>query len=375
MIYFDNASTTYPKPEAVYQRMDRWLRGANVNPSRGAYQLAIKAADKVFETRALLARLFNIENPMQIIFTANGTEALNLALKGVLNKGDHVVTTSMEHNSMIRPIMALGEQGVTYTIVQADAAGLVDAKKIAAAICPKTKLVAMTHVSNVTGTLQPITEVGRLTSEKNILFLVDAAQSAGTYEVDVNKMNIDLLAAPGHKGLMGPQGTGFLYIKEGLRLETLKEGGTGNKSEILKQPETTPERYESGSLNAPGIVGLGAGVQFILETGVEQILNHKQQLTTRFLRGLGGLAVNVYGKPEAGVVALNLKKFEPSEVSYLLDEAFEIATRSGLHCAPLAHESIGTGQTGALRFSFSYFNTTGEIDTALEALGKISELA
>ena len=374
MIYFDNASTTFPKPEVVYQEMDLWLRRQNVNPSRGTYQSAILATDKVFETRKRLATLFNVHNPLQIVFTSNGTEALNLALKGILKPGDHVITTSMEHNSMIRPIMKLAETGVEYTIVPANQLGLIHPDQIKEAIRQNTKLIAMTHASNVTGTIQPITEIGYLAKEHEILFLVDAAQTAGVYPIDVKKMNIDLLAAPGHKGLMGPQGTGLLYIKEGISLQPLKEGGTGNQSEYLQQPQTMPECYESGTLNTPGIVGLGAGVGFILEIGVKQILVHKQQLTAYFLEGLYQLPIKIVGQPQLGVISLQLQGLEPSDLGYLLDEAFKIATRTGLHCAPLAHQTLETKKTGTVRFSFGYFNTIHEVDIALEALQKICKM-
>jgi len=371
MIYFDNASTSFPKPEVVYQEMDFWLRNANANPNRGAYGLAISATDKIFVVRQRLAKLFNIENPLRIVFTSNGTESLNLALKGVLRSGDHVITTSMEHNSMIRPIIKLSEIGVEHTIVLGDELGFVSADKIQAAIRPNTKMIAMIHASNVTGTIQPITEIGDIARQNNILFLVDAAQTAGTYLIDAKKMKIDLLAAPGHKGLLGPQGTGFLYVRDGLSLQPLKEGGTGNQSESLHQPEDLPERYESGTLNTPGIIGLGAGVGFILDTGVKQILGHKLKLMEYFLQGLSGLSIKVCGRSQLGVVSLQMERLVSSEVSYLLDEAFEIATRPGLQCAPLAHKTLGTDESGTVRFSFGFFNTTQEIDIALEALRKI----
>jgi len=374
MIYFDNAATTFPKPEIVYKEMDAWLRQSGVNPSRGNYKSAISATDKVFETRGKLATLFNIANPLQIIFTSNGTEALNLALKGILKPGDHVITTSMEHNSMIRPIIKLAEIGVEYTIVPADQLGIVHPEKVKEAIRPNTKLIAMIHASNVTGTIQPVIEIGRLAKTHDLLFLVDAAQTAGGYPIDVEEMNIDLLAAPGHKGLLGPQGTGILYIKEGISLQPLKEGGTGNQSESLQQPVSMPERYESGTLNTSGIVGLGAAVGFILEQGVEQILAHKKQLMTYFLEGLAPLSINVIGQSNLGVISLQLPDIDAADASYLLDEAFSIATRSGLHCAPLAHQTLETQQAGTVRFSFGYFNTTDELDVALDALQKICKM-
>ena len=371
MIYFDNASTTHPKPEVVYEEMDSWLRNVNVNPNRGAYGSAILATDKVFGTRRKLAKLFNISDPLRIVFTANGTEALNLALKGILKAGDHIITTSMEHNSMIRPIMKLAEVGIEYTIVSGDESGFVSADKIQDAIRPNTKLIAMIHVSNVTGTIQPIAEVGNIARQNDLLFLVDAAQTAGTYPIDVCKMKIDLLAAPGHKSLLGPQGTGILYVREGLFLQPLKEGGTGNQSENLQQPESMPERYESGTLNTPGIIGLGAGVGFILDVGVEQILHHKQQLVDYFIAELDCLPVKIYGKPQVGVVSLQMENLAAADLSYLLDEAFAIATRSGLHCAPLAHQTLKTKESGTVRFSFGYFNTIEELDVGLDALKKI----
>ena len=375
MIYFDNASTTFPKPEAVYKEMDDWLRQMNVNANRGTYQRAVLAADKVFQTREKLAMLFNIENPLQIVFTSNGTEALNLALKGILRPGDHVITTHMEHNSMIRPIMSLAKTGVEYTVVEADEKGIVGIEAVKAAILPHTKMIAMVHASNVTGTVQPVMEVGCLAKEHDLYFLVDAAQTAGVCPIDVKQMNIDLLASPGHKGLMGPQGTGFLYVKKGLTLQPLKEGGTGNQSESLQQPRSMPERYESGTLNTPGIVGLGVGVGFVLDVGIKQILAHKQKLMAHFLKGLEPLPVKICGQPALGVVSFLLEGFEPGDLSYLLDEAFNIATRSGLHCAPLAHEALKTKKTGTVRFSFGYFNTIEEVDIALDALHKICDFA
>ncbi|SHJ39114.1 cysteine desulfurase family protein [Geosporobacter subterraneus DSM 17957] len=378
MVYLDNAATTYPKPETVYQAMDRCMREYNANPGRSGHKMALASGRSIYKTRDLLCQLFHIDNPMQIIFTQNATDSLNLALKGLLKSGDHVVTTSMEHNSMLRPIMALEELGVENTIVQCDPTGALDPKQIEAAIKPNTKLIAMTHASNVVGTLMPVEEVGAIARERKILLLVDAAQTAGVYPIDVQKMNIDLLAAPGHKGLMGPQGTGILYIREGIALRHMKEGGTGSKSEYLTQPEILPDRYESGTPNTPGIVGLGAGVAFILEEGIEKIRAHEEELTEYFLKQLKKIqGIVLYGpqdhRKQAAVISLNLGEEDSSEVSYVLDQVFDIAVRSGLHCAPMAHKTIGTFEQGTVRFSIGYFNTREDIDKAVEALMRIKE--
>ncbi|AOT70476.1 aminotransferase class V-fold PLP-dependent enzyme [Geosporobacter ferrireducens] len=378
MIYLDNAATTYPKPEAVYQAMDQCMREYNANPGRSGHKMALVSGRSIYNTRDLLCRLFHIDNPMQIIFTHNATDSLNLALKGLLKPGDHVVTTSMEHNSMMRPIMALEELGIENTVVQCDTTGSLNPKQIEAALRPNTKLIAMTHASNVVGTLMPIAEVGAIAKQSNVLLLVDAAQTAGIYPIDVQRMNIDLLAAPGHKGLMGPQGTGILYIREGITLKHMKEGGTGSKSEFLTQPEILPDRYESGTPNTPGIVGLGAGVAYILEEGIEKIRTHEEELTKYFLKELEKIeGIRIYGpkdhRKQAAVISINLGEEDSSEVSYVLDQVFDIAVRSGLHCAPMAHKTIGTFEQGTIRFSIGYFNTREDIDKAVDALTRIKE--
>ncbi|MEW9121426.1 MAG: aminotransferase class V-fold PLP-dependent enzyme [Thermotaleaceae bacterium] len=378
MIYLDNAATTYPKPEAVYQAIDRCMREYNANPGRSGHKMALSSGRAVYKTRELLCQLFNIENPMQIIFTANATDSLNLALKGLLKGGDHVITSSMEHNSMIRPIMALKEIGVENTVINCDERGCLTAEQVEAAIQNNTKLIAITHASNVTGGLMPIEEIGKIAKKHNVYLLVDAAQTAGVYPVDVGKMHIDLLAAPGHKGLMGPQGTGILYIAEGIELRHMKEGGTGSKSEYLTQPEMLPDRYESGTPNTPGIVGLGAGVAYILEEGIEKIRRHEEDLTEFFLEELKKMkGIKIYGpqdsKKQAAVVSINLGEEDSSEVSYVLDQAFDIAVRAGLHCAPMAHRTIGSFEQGTIRFSMGYFNTSEDIQKAIEAIKKIKE--
>ncbi len=376
MIYLDNAATSFPKPEEVYKAVDKCLREYGANPGRSGHKLALKAGRAIYETRELICRLFNIDNPMQIIFTSNATDSLNLAIKGVLKKGDHVITSSMEHNSLIRPIKTLEEIGVENTIVDCSKEGFIEIDDIKKAIKKNTRLIAITHASNVTGTIMPIEQIGKLARENDILLLVDAAQTVGVYDIDVKSMNIDLLAFPGHKGLMGPQGTGVLYIKEGVDLRQMKEGGTGSKSESLLQPEIIPDRYESGTPNTPGIVAMGAGIKFILETGIDKIRQHEEELTEFMLNELKKIdQVIVYGskdsKQQASVISLNIGDLDSSEVSYILDQAFDIAVRSGLHCAPLAHRTLGTFEQGTVRFSIGYFNKRKDVEDVLAAIKKI----
>lgn len=376
MLYFDHGATSYPKPERVMKGALRAMESFGANPGRSGHQLALKASREIFDARETVAKFFNIKDPKQVIFTSNCTESLNLGIKGVLNKGDHVITTSMEHNSVLRPIKALENEGVENTIIACNQDGSLPLEKIDQSIQENTKLIVLTHSSNLTGTLMPVTEVGKLARERGILFLVDAAQTAGLYPIDVEKMCIDLLAAPGHKGLLGPQGTGFLYIKEGLRLKTLKEGGTGSKSQDLIQPDIFPDRYESGTPNTPGIVGLKEGIEYILEKGRENLLDHEESLVKYFLEEMSTLDfIEIYGpkdcKKQSAVVALNFRDMDSSEIAYILDSMFDIAVRPGLHCAPLAHKTMGTIEQGAVRFSFGYSTTLEEVKKAVTAIKSI----
>lgn len=378
MIYFDNGATTFPKPDEVYDAIMKAMKEYGANPGRSGHKLAIRMGREIYETRELLAKLFNIDNPMNIIFTSNCTESLNLAIKGILSKGDHVITSSMEHNSVLRPLAALEKEGVELTIVKGDPTGKIKVEDIANSIRSNTKLIVITHVSNLTGTIMPIEEIGRIAKEKGILLLVDAAQSAGVYDIDVKKMNIDMLAFPGHKGLLGPQGTGGLYIKEGLLLKEIKQGGTGSFSHVLDMPDILPDRYESGTLNGPGIVGLGAGIRYILNKGIENIRKHEEELTKHFIEGLMQIdKVKVYGplneKEQGAVVSINIGDEDSSEISFILDEKYDIQVRPGLHCAPLAHKTIGTFEQGVVRFSFGPFNTHDQIDYALKAIREIAK--
>lgn len=378
MIYLDNAATTYPKPEVVYEAVLNQMKNFGANPGRSGHKLAIEAGRSIFNARELVSKLFNINNPMQIIFTSNATEALNLAIKGVLSPGDHVITTSMEHNSVMRPIKTMERAGVENTIVQCNENGILDPLEVKKAIKDNTKLIVMTHASNVTGTLLPIEEVGKIAKEENILFLVDAAQTAGVYRIDVDKFNIDLLALPGHKGLYGPQGTGILYIREGLNVMHFKEGGTGSKSEELTQPEIIPDRYESGTPNTPGVAGLAKGVEFLMETGIDNIRRHEEELTQHFIDGLKVIPqVKIYGPQDAtkqaAVVSINIGEEDSSEIGYILDKVFNIAVRPGLHCSPMAHKTVGSFEQGTVRFSMGYFNKKDDIDAAIIAIKSIVE--
>ena len=308
----------------------------------------------------------------------NATDALNLALKGILKKSDHVITSSMEHNSVASPLEVLRSSGVEVSKVATSPLSGVDLKDVKAAIKENTKLMVFSHVSNVTGTENPIAEIGELCHENGILLLVDVAQSAGAIPIDVTKMKIDLLAFPGHKSLLGPVGTGGLYIRDGLLLKPIREGGTGSFSELLTQPEKIPDRYESGTLNTPGIAGLAAGVRFLLEQGVENVQKKEAALTNKLLEGLSEISgITIFGPPpgelRAGVVSLLVNGMEPIQTAIILDNVFDIAVRAGLHCAPDTHRMLGTLETGGtVRFSIGVFNTEDEIDFCLDALRSIA---
>jgi len=377
MLYFDNAATTFPKPEIVYEAVNECMRNYCANPGRGGHKLALQSGRVILEARELLAELFNAEAIENIILTHNATDSLNLAFKGFLKKGDHVITTSMEHNSVLRPLKALEELGVETTITESNELGEIDITAIEKNIRKETKLIAVTHASNVVGTLQPIVQIGALAKAYGLEFLVDASQTAGCFEIDVMKTDISMLAFTGHKGLMGPQGTGGLYVRNGLSLQPVREGGTGSKSDSLYQPDILPDRFESGTHNTPGIAGLSAGIKFIKTEGIENIRKHEAELTRYFIKGLERIErVRIYGtkNPErqAPVVSINIGKAGSSDISYILDQTFDIATRSGLHCAPLAHKTIGTLEQGTVRFSFGYFNTKEQIAAAIAAIEQIT---
>lgn len=377
-VYLDNAATTFPKPESVYRAVEYALREIGAGPGRGGYRKGVEATRLVFETREAIAALCNVKDSSRIIFTHSATEALNLSVQGFLRPGDHVVTTTMEHNSLARPLHLAAQQGVEVTWVEGDRYGFVTSRQISAAVRPNTRLVALSHCSNVTGAIQPVEEIGAVTRNCGARLLIDAAQSAGAIHIDVEELSIDLLAAPGHKGLFGPQGTGFLYIREGIELTPLLVGGTGGHSASFEQPEDLPERFESGTLNTPGLAGLKAGMEFILETGLEAIGRKEAGLVSRTMEGLRAIpGVTLYSPQDStrigGVVSFTADGLDPAQIGFLLDRDYDIAVRVGLHCAPAAHKTIGTYPGGTVRVSPGYFNTDEDIEFFLKALRAIVE--
>ena len=378
MIYLDNGATTFPKPKVVTDKIMECYLGYAGNPGRSGHKLAMKMDLEIYETREKICKLINGTEFLNVIFTFNATDSLNLAIKGVLEEGDHVITTSMEHNSVLRPLNQLRKEGkIELSIVYADDKGYIDPQKIFEALTPNTKMIVTTHMSNVFGTIVDIKAIGDFCKENNILYLVDASQSIGVLDIDVQEMNIDLLAFPGHKALFGPMGTGALYIKEGIIVKPLKEGGTGSYSHSIDQPDLYPDSLESGTPNGVGIIALGKGIDFINEVGLENIRNHEMSLKNHFIELLkDNEDVILYGTlddRQGAVVSLNVKDMDSSEISYILSDEFDIYTRPGFHCAPLAHKTMGTEELGAIRFSFGYYNTLEEIEKTVEALLNIIE--
>jgi cysteine desulfurase family protein len=377
LIYLDNAATSYPKPKVVLDAMAAYHQNIGGSPGRSGHKRAIDAGRIIYKTREILASLFHIDDPLNIAFLKNATEALNVALQGALHPGDHVITSSMEHNSVMRTLRFLELQGVDLSVVPCSPLGELDPGDIGKAFQRNTKMVVLTHASNVTGTIMPIEAVGSLIRGKgDVLFCVDAAQTAGALPIDVEKMSIDLLAFTGHKSLYGPQGTGGLYVRSGLekKIAPLMTGGTGSRSEFEEQPDFMPDKYESGTPNTIGLAGLGAGVADVLKLTVGAIRAGEEQLTGAFLEQLKELKdrVTVYGTWEAArrtaVVSFNLKGVSPSDAALYFEEKHGILCRPGLHCAPSAHRTIGTFPQGTIRFSFGFFNTRQDIDAAVGAI-------
>lgn len=372
-VYLDNAATSFPKPEAVLAAMIHYQQNIGGSPGRSGHGRSIDAGRMVYETREALANLFNIKDPLRIALTKNSTESLNIALQGRLKPGDHAITTGMEHNSVMRPLRFLETRGVELSVIPCSPHGEFDPDDIQGALRKNTKMVVLTHASNVTGTIMPVEAVGLLLREReDVVFCVDAAQTAGALPIDVQKMGIDLLAFTGHKSLFGPQGTGGLYVREGLddKISPLMMGGTGSRSEFEKQPEFMPDKYESGTPNAIGLAGLGAGVSFVLGQTVDAIRAKEEELTSRFLRQLQDLQdqVKIYGPGDASkqtaVVSFNLKNVTPSDAALYFEEIWGILCRPGLHCAPATHRTIGTFPQGTVRFSFGFFSTNQDVDHA-----------
>jgi cysteine desulfurase family protein len=378
LIYLDNAATSHPKPESVYRGVEDALR-SGASPGRGGYQQAIAAERLVFETREILASFFNVADSEQFVFTPNATAAINQALFGILTVGDRVVTTSVEHNAVTRPLRALQDRGVTVEKVSADSvSGIVAAESLKQACLKEpTRLLLVNHCSNVFGALQPIAELGRWCRKQGILFMVDGSQTAGCFPLDLQALAVDLFAAPGHKGLLGPQGTGFLYVRSGLELTPLIYGGTGANSHSDLPPQELPERLECGTLNLPALAGLRAAVAFLQETGIETISRRESCLVANLLQGLASIdRVQLYGPADislhGGAIAFNLAGYDPSEVGFWLDQTHNIAVRTGLHCAPDAHKTIGSYPVGSVRVSPGYFTTDNEIERFLAAMLQLS---
>jgi len=378
MIYLDNAATSRPKPPEVIKAMNDFLDNVCANSGRSGHRLAIQASRIVYDARESLAELFNITDPLQIVFTMNATESLNLALLGILQNGDHVITSSMEHNSIMRPLRVMETQGVEISVVGCSQQGFLDPDNLKKLIKKNTKLIALNHASNVTGSIQPVREIGNIAREHDLLFLLDTAQTAGACPIDVEEMYIDLLAFTGHKSLCGPQGIGGLYIREGISLKPLKYGGTGSRSDEEYQPDFMPDKYESGTLNLVGIAGLGEGVRYVMEKGIGFIRERERKLTQNLIDGLLAIPdVKVYGgldtKNQVGVVSFDIQGLSSSESSMYLEDEFDILCRSGLHCAPSAHKTIKTFPEGTIRFSLGIFSNQDDVHRSVNAVRKIAE--
>lgn len=368
MIYLDNAATSFPKPKVMVEAMTEHMLSWCGNPGRSGHTMSQKTAEAIYETRKALAELFRIKNPERIIFTQNTTGALNQAIQGTLKAGDHVITTAMEHNSVLRPIAASPAE---YTIVSCSCDGTLNTAEVQRAIRPNTKMLVCTHASNVTGTIMPIRALSDLCRRHKILFLVDAAQSAG--HMPVTAEGIDMLAAPGHKGLMGPMGTGFLYSGDHIQLSPLTQGGTGTLSKELTPEVGFPDSFENGTVNAPGIIGLGASLEWIKRIGIENIYEHQMELTKYFDEALRNMEnVKVYGpevyRNKVGITTFNIDGIDCEEVASLLNDEFGIAVRAGFHCAGLAHKTIGTWDTGAVRVSVGFFTTMRQMRYTVDAI-------
>ena len=377
MIYMDNAATTMHKPQEVIDAVVMAMSSMG-NAGRGVNEASLSASRIIYDTREKLCRLFGAEDPRQIVFTPNSTESLNIAIKGILNPGDHVIATMLEHNSVLRPLYEMEKKGVRLTIVKSDQNGRFNLKDIEDAIAEDTKMIVCTNGSNLTGNYVDPEPVGTLARERGIVFVVDASQTAGVFPIDVQKMKIDVLCFTGHKGMLAPQGTGGMYVRKGLVIRPLKSGGSGVQTYSKTHPIEMPTALEAGTLNGHGIAGLHAAVEYLEKTGVNNIRDREQDLMWRFYEGVKDIpGVKVYGdfssKNRCPIVTLNIGDYDSSEVSDELLTEYGISTRAGGHCAPLMHEALGTVEQGAVRFSFSHYNTEEEVDTAIEAIRELSK--
>ncbi|MBR1969315.1 MAG: aminotransferase class V-fold PLP-dependent enzyme [Clostridia bacterium] len=367
MIYLDNAATTFPKPPEVINAVNDILTNHGGNPGRGGHFFSRICGDKIFECRENMAKLIKADNPENIIFTKNATEAINLAIKGVVSRGDEIIISSMEHNSVLRSAVNMEKIGVTVKIAKADLSGYVSPQEIELLITDKTKMICVIHASNIVGTVNPIKEISHLARKHNIITLIDCAQTGGI--LPINAADFDMLAFAGHKGLYGPFGTGILYIRNGLNIDTLIEGGTGSFSESALMPLSSPDRYEAGTVNACGIAGLNEGIKFVLR---ENVYEKEKELSKRLKELLFNIkGIHVLGKNDVGVFGILFDNKDCVEAARILDEKYGIASRAGLHCAPMAHRTLGTISKGLLRLSVGYFNTIEDIERAALALEKI----
>ena len=377
MIYFDNAATTMVKPDCVIDAVVNAMRHFG-NSGRGAHEASLDASRLIYETRERISNLFHLGNPMQVAFTSNSTESLNTAIQGLFEAGDHVITTVLEHNSVLRPLYLMETRGVDVTILPCDEKGVLRYELLEESIRPETKAVVCTHASNLTGNKMDLERIGQVCRKHGIKLVVDASQTAGVLPIDMEKQNIDVLCFTGHKGLLGPQGTGGICVREGIQIRPLKSGGSGVHTYLKEHPKDMPTALEAGTLNGHGIAGLHASLGFLGETGIDAIHRRQASLMRRFYEGVTKIpSVKVYGDfstdDRAAIVALNIGDYDSSEVSDELAVTYGISTRPGAHCAPLMHQSFGTVDQGMVRFSFSYFNTEEEVDTGIQAVRELAE--
>lgn len=377
MIYLDNAATTLKKPESVIEAVASAMRSMG-NSSRGTHEVSLGTSRTIFDTRIKLAEFFGADDPENVVFTCNSTEALNIAIRGTLSEGDHVITSVLEHNSVLRPLYLMAkEKGVSLSFMSSDSKGSIDPEELRELVRPETKAVVITHASNLTGNMTDIRSITELAHECGLLTIVDASQTAGSKKIDVKEMGIDILCFTGHKALMGPQGTGGMIIGKDVDVRPFKVGGTGVKSYLTSQPEEYPTRLEAGTMNGHGIAGLNAALDFISSVGIDEIDRKEQELMNRFRDGVINIpGVKIYGDfdaPRTAIVCLNIGDCGSGQVSDVLAVDYGIATRPGAHCAPLMHKALGTVSQGAVRFSFSYFNTLEEVDQAVKAVEEIAE--
>ena len=376
MIYLDNGATSFPKPRGMVAAMEECMMQYCGNPGRSGHRMSLKTGEAVYRARRAVADLFHIQRGERLLFTKNTTEALNLGLCGFLKEGDHVVTTSMEHNSVLRPLKALERKGITQSVVRADREGYLSCQDLEKAIKPETRLIVVTAASNVTGTKMPLEEIGRMARRRGVTFMVDGAQGAGVMDINVEKLGVGMLAFPGHKGLLGPLGTGGLYVGPDVDIAPLLTGGTGTASKSRLQPWDYPEGFEAGTINAPAIVGLGYSADYVGRIGVDVIGVYEEELICRLEEKLGNMDfVQLYGPRDparkTGITLLNVDGYSAEDVTSILSEEYGIAVRGGYHCAGLAHKSIGTWETGAVRVSVGPYNRTADVDRLADAVWKL----